>query len=111
MAMLPPDEHVRAAIEGCGWSMVDPRPISADMSRYHDFIAHSGGELKLRVESAMAELSDDQRAILILRAYHDLDYPEIASALGIEAGAPDPRDQAPLRAGQSGHQGHFPSDP
>jgi len=45
MAMLPPDEHVRAAIEGCGWSLVDPRPISADMSRYHDFIAHSGGEL------------------------------------------------------------------
>ena len=44
MAMLPPDEHVRAAIEGCGWSLVDPRPISADMSRYHDFIAHSGGE-------------------------------------------------------------------
>src|SRR5271167_1802045 len=45
MATLPPDEHVRAAIEGCGWSLVDPRPISADMSRYHDFIAHSGGEL------------------------------------------------------------------
>ena len=45
MAMLPPDEHVRAAIEGCGWGVVDPRPISADMSRYHDFITHSGGEL------------------------------------------------------------------
>ncbi len=45
MAMLPPDEHVRAAIEGCGWSLVDPRPVSADTSRYRDFIAHSGGEL------------------------------------------------------------------
>jgi hypothetical protein len=45
MAMLPPDEHVRAAIERCGWSLVDPRPISADMSRYRDFITHSGGEL------------------------------------------------------------------
>ena len=44
MAMLPPDEHVRAVIEGRGWSLVDPRPISADMSRYHDFIVHSGGE-------------------------------------------------------------------
>ena len=45
MAMLPPDEHARAAIQGCGWSLVDPRPISADMSRYRDFIAHSGSEL------------------------------------------------------------------
>jgi hypothetical protein len=44
MAMLPPDEHMRAVINGRGWSLVDPRPISADMSRYHDFIAHSGGE-------------------------------------------------------------------
>jgi RNA polymerase sigma-70 factor (ECF subfamily) len=43
-------------------------------------------DLKARVEAAMAELSDDQRAVLILRAYHDLDYPEIASALGIEEG-------------------------
>ncbi len=24
--------------------LVDPRPISADLSRYHNFIAHSGGE-------------------------------------------------------------------
>jgi hypothetical protein len=44
MAMLPPDQHVRAALEGGGWSLVDPRPISADMSRYRDFITHSGGE-------------------------------------------------------------------
>jgi len=42
--MLPPDEHVRAMIEGRGWSLVDPRPISADMSRYQGFIARSGGE-------------------------------------------------------------------
>jgi len=44
MAVLPPDEHVRAVIEGGGWSLVDPRPISADMLHYHDFIVHSGGE-------------------------------------------------------------------
>jgi glycosyltransferase involved in cell wall biosynthesis len=44
MAMLPPDEHVRAAVTERGWSLVDPRPISANMSRYRDFIAHSGGE-------------------------------------------------------------------
>jgi RNA polymerase sigma-70 factor (ECF subfamily) len=41
-------------------------------------------ELERRVKRAMAELPDDQRAVLVLRAYHDLDYPEIASALEIE---------------------------
>jgi hypothetical protein len=44
MAMLPPDEHVRGAVTERGWSLVDPRPISATTSRYRDFIAHSGGE-------------------------------------------------------------------
>src|SRR5688572_30921734 len=43
-------------------------------------------ELSRRVERAMIELPDDQRAVLVLRAYHDLDYPEIAEALGIEIG-------------------------
>jgi glycosyltransferase involved in cell wall biosynthesis len=27
-----------------GWGLVDPRPISADMGRYRDFIAHSRAE-------------------------------------------------------------------
>jgi hypothetical protein len=44
MAMLPPDESVRRAVEGAGWSLVDPRPISADMARYQEFIAGSRGE-------------------------------------------------------------------
>ena len=44
VAMLPPDERVRNEIERHGWSFVDPRPISADLLRYRDFIAHSGGE-------------------------------------------------------------------
>jgi hypothetical protein len=44
MAMLPPSEHVRAVIEEHGWSLVDPRPISADLSRYQNFITHSGSE-------------------------------------------------------------------
>lgn len=42
--------------------------------------------LARRVEAAAAALPDDQRAVLVLRAYHDLDYDEIASALGIEEG-------------------------
>ena len=46
MAMLPPDEHsALPRLTGRGWSLVDPRPISADMTLYRDFIAHSRGEL------------------------------------------------------------------
>ncbi|HKM74281.1 MAG TPA: hypothetical protein VJX94_30175 [Stellaceae bacterium] len=44
IAMLPPDEHMRAAVVKCGWSLLDPRPISADMARYQNFIVDSGGE-------------------------------------------------------------------
>ncbi|MGE3781609.1 MAG: hypothetical protein AB7H71_02550 [Alphaproteobacteria bacterium] len=44
MAMLPPDNGVRREVEGCGWSLVDPRPVSADMESYRRFIAGSRGE-------------------------------------------------------------------
>jgi len=44
MAMLPPDDAVRQKVEGAGWSLVDPRPISADMTTYQAFIAGSRGE-------------------------------------------------------------------
>jgi len=44
MAMLPPDEAVRRQVEGAGWSLVDPRPVSADMASYQAFIAGSRGE-------------------------------------------------------------------
>jgi hypothetical protein len=44
MAMVLPDEGVRLAMTGHGWGFVDPRPISADMDRYREFIAHSRGE-------------------------------------------------------------------
>jgi len=39
-----------------------------------------------RVEAAMARLPEDMRAVIVLRAYHDFDYDEIAAALGIEVG-------------------------
>jgi len=39
-----------------------------------------------RVHRMMAALPDDQRAALVLRAYHDLDYEEIAGALQVEVG-------------------------
>ena len=43
-------------------------------------------DLGRRVEAAMAALPEDMRAVLVLRAYHDLDNPEIASALELEVG-------------------------
>ncbi len=44
MAMLPPDDGVRREVEGNGWRLVDPRPVSADMESYRRFIAGSRGE-------------------------------------------------------------------
>jgi hypothetical protein len=44
MAILPPEEVVRRKVEGNGWRLVDPRPVSADMDTYRDFIAGSRGE-------------------------------------------------------------------
>jgi hypothetical protein len=44
MAMLPPSGKVRSEITTRGWSLVDPRPISADMARYAEFIDGSRGE-------------------------------------------------------------------
>jgi RNA polymerase sigma-70 factor, ECF subfamily len=38
------------------------------------------------VRRAIAGLSPDHRAVLLLREYHDLDYPEIAQALQIDLG-------------------------
>jgi hypothetical protein len=44
MAMLPPDEDVRTQVEGAGWHLADPRPVSADIDAYRRFIAGSRGE-------------------------------------------------------------------
>ena len=44
MAMLPPDEAVRETVEAGGWGLVDPRPVSAGMDAYRDFISCSRGE-------------------------------------------------------------------
>jgi hypothetical protein len=44
MAMLPPDETVRETVEEAGWGLVDPRPVSAGMDPYRDFISGSRGE-------------------------------------------------------------------
>jgi RNA polymerase sigma-70 factor, ECF subfamily len=43
-------------------------------------------QLGRRVEAAMTRLPEEMRAVLVLRAYHDFDYPDIAAALGLELG-------------------------
>ena len=35
---------MRRQVEGAGWRLADPRPVSADMESYRDFIAGSRGE-------------------------------------------------------------------
>jgi hypothetical protein len=44
MAILPPSDAVRREVEGGGWRLVDPRPVSADIDAYRGFIAGSRGE-------------------------------------------------------------------
>ena len=44
MAILPPEDAIRREVEDNGWLLTDPRPISADMDSYRDFIAGSRGE-------------------------------------------------------------------
>jgi hypothetical protein len=44
MAMLPPDAATEAEVTGQGWRLTDPRPISAGMTQYADFIRFSRGE-------------------------------------------------------------------
>jgi RNA polymerase sigma-70 factor (ECF subfamily) len=43
-------------------------------------------QMERRVQEAMSRLPEEMRAVVILRAYHDLDYDEIAAALGLELG-------------------------
>ncbi len=42
--------------------------------------------LARRVRNALTQLSAEQRAVLALRAFHDLDYPQIAEVLGVSVG-------------------------
>lgn len=44
MAMRPPSPEIRDRVLRGDWRLVDPRPISADLDAYRDFIAGSRGE-------------------------------------------------------------------
>lgn len=66
--------EVELSDEGIGCDDVSPERVA------------SSRELARKVERTMAALPDEQRVVLVLRAYHDLDYDEIARVLGIEIG-------------------------
>lgn len=57
---------------------VEPRPSPERAADLHQRSA--------RVEAALGTLSAEHRAVLVLRAHHDLDYPEIAAATGLTLG-------------------------
>jgi hypothetical protein len=44
MAMLPPTPDIEAQMTAPGWRLVDPRPVSASMESYAEFICGSRGE-------------------------------------------------------------------
>jgi hypothetical protein len=44
MAMLPPTQETEAEVTAAGWSLVDPRPVSATLDAYGEFIRSSRGE-------------------------------------------------------------------
>jgi hypothetical protein len=44
MAMLPPTPEIEAQVTGEGWRLADPRPVSASMESYAQFICGSRGE-------------------------------------------------------------------
>jgi hypothetical protein len=55
MAMLPPDAAVEAEVTRQGWRLTDPRPVSAGMTAYGDFIRGSRGEFTVAKDIYQAE--------------------------------------------------------
>src|SRR5262249_12885326 len=44
MAIAPPSAAITGEVEAHGWRLVDPRPVSAALTPYQEFITHSRGE-------------------------------------------------------------------
>lgn len=61
-----------------------PGPVASAAASPEESAAER--QLGRRVEAAMARLPEEARAVLVLRAYHDFDYDEIAAALGLPVG-------------------------
>jgi RNA polymerase sigma-70 factor (ECF subfamily) len=63
-----------------------PQPAGPAVAQGDPEQAAAERQLRLRVEAAMGALPEEMRAVLVLRAYHDFDYDEIAAAVGVEIG-------------------------
>lgn len=67
----------------CVDGLIAAQTVASNACPERDTIARSEGQ---RVEAAMATLNADQRAVLVLSVYFDLDHDEIADAVGCEVG-------------------------
>lgn len=80
-------------------------PAGRDVAPDDPERAAADRQLGRQVEAAIAAMPEELRAVLILRGYHDFDYPEIAAALGLELGTVKSRlgrARAELRAALAG---------
>ena len=87
--MDPPDAAVRAKVEGAGWSLVDPGPISAGMAPYRDFIVGSRGEFTVAKDIYVRPNSGwfSDRSVCYLAAGRPVVTMRPASANSIRSGA------------------------
>ncbi|HEY4058878.1 MAG TPA: RNA polymerase sigma factor [Kofleriaceae bacterium] len=64
-----------------------PAPEAAAPAEYADPATSAADrELAVAIATAVTSLSEQQRIVLVLREYHDLDYAEIAEALSVDVG-------------------------
>jgi RNA polymerase sigma-70 factor (ECF subfamily) len=64
-----------------------PRPVPAEAApSLRPDQTHERRARLAAAQAAIAQLPPEQQAVLVLRAYHDLDYPEIAAALDLAPG-------------------------
>jgi len=57
-----------------------PKPVMAPADRLAD------AEIRKRIDAAIARLSDDHRAVIVMRELEGMEYQEIADALGCSIG-------------------------
>lgn len=81
-ARLAIDEARRRA----RWRPLERRGVEAPPAPARPDEEAQRGATEAAVRRALASLSPEHRAVLVLRAYHDLDYPEIAHVLQLDLG-------------------------
>jgi RNA polymerase sigma-70 factor, ECF subfamily len=86
----------------------EPEPLSIEpVAATHGDTDLERKRLGEAIATAVAELPDAQRAVLVLREYHELDYGEIAEALELDVGTVKSRlsrARAALRAQLGDHR-------